>query len=40
MIYEYIKGNRKDVITLHHIESEEAKKVFEDFNKIENKNMY
>lgn len=40
MIYEYIKGNKKDIIKLHHIESEEATKVFEDFNNIENKNMY
>ena len=40
MIYEYIKGNKKEVINLHHIDNIEAKKVFEDFKNIDNKIMY
>ena len=40
MIYEYIKGNKKNIINLHHIEREEAKRVFEDFKKIKDKKMY
>ena len=34
MIYEYLKGNKKETITLHHMDIEEAKKVFDDFKKI------
>lgn len=40
MIYEYIKGNRKDVLTKHHIDSKEALEVFNEFAKINEKNMY
>lgn len=40
MIYEYLKGNKKDVINLHHIPSEEASKVFENFMNIAEKKMY
>ncbi len=40
MIYEYLKGNDKHVIKMHHIKSEEALEVFEEFKKIEDKIMY
>ena len=39
-IYEYLKGNEKETINLHHMNSEEAKKVFEEFKKLEGKEMY
>ena len=41
-IYEYLKSERKDkdVLEIHHIESKEAKKVFEDFEKNPHKVMY
>lgn len=31
MIYEYLKGNKKDVITLQEIDREECKKVFDEY---------
>ena len=40
MIYEYIKGNNKSVINLHHIKNEEALEVFKKFKCLEDKNMY
>ncbi len=40
MIYEYIKGNKKDLINLHQMNRKEAIKVFEEFEKITNKKMY
>lgn len=40
MIYEYIKGNKEDVLTKHHIDSKEALKVFEEFKNMDGKNMY
>ena len=40
MIYEYLKGNEQETITLHHMDIEEAKKVFDEFKKIENKEIY
>ena len=40
MIYEYIKGNESSVLSLHHIEDEDAIKVFDTFKKIKNKEMY
>lgn len=40
MIYEYLKGNEKNVITLHHVPCEEATKVFENFKNIAEKKMY
>lgn len=40
MIYEYLKGNNKSLINLHHIKSEEALEVFKNFKEIEDKNMY
>lgn len=40
MIYEYIKGSYQSILKKHHIENEEAKKVFDEFMKIEEKNMY
>lgn len=40
IIYEYLKGNEKETITLHHMEIEEAKKVFDEFKKIKNKEIY
>jgi len=39
MIYEFIKGNN-NLIKLNHVISSEAKQVFDDFNNIENKNIY
>lgn len=40
MIYEYINGNKKDIINLHHMPSKEARKVFDDFKNMEDKIMY
>ena len=40
MIYEYLKGNQKEVITLHHLPSKEASEVFENFMKNSEKTMY
>lgn len=40
MIYEYLNGNKKDVINLHHIEREDALEVFDEFKKIDDKIMY
>lgn len=40
MIYEYIKGNNKNLIEVHHIDSEEALEVFKKFKELENKNIY
>ena len=39
-IYEYIKGNHKEVLNLHHIESEEALEVFKKFKEINDKKIY
>lgn len=39
IIYEYIKGNKSELIKLHHIENKNAVKVFEDFEK-NSKSMY
>ena len=36
-IYEYLKGNEKEILSLNHIEVDEAKKVFEEFKKINGK---
>ena len=40
MIYEYLKGNSKEVIKLQHIESEEALEVFKKFKELEDKKIY
>ena len=40
MIYEYIKGNNKEVLNLHHIESEEALEVFKKFKELDDKKIY
>ena len=40
IIYEYLKGNKNNIINLKHIENKEAKKVFEEFKKIQEKNIY
>ena len=40
IIYEYLKGNEKETITLNHMDIEEAKKVFDDFKKIKNREIY
>lgn len=39
-IYEYLEGNRKRMLKMHHIKSEEAKEVFDEFEKIEEREMY
>ena len=31
MIYEYIKGNNKEILNLHHLESKEAIDVFKNW---------
>lgn len=38
-IYEFIKGNN-EMLKISHIESESAKKVFDDFKEINNRKMY
>ena len=40
MIYEYLKGNDKELIEVRRIENEEALNVFREFEKIKDKNMY
>lgn len=40
MIYDYIKNRDDKILKLHRIESLEAKRVFDDFGKNENKVMY
>ena len=40
MIYEFLKGNKKDVINLHCIHSDEANEVFAKFKEISEKRMY
>lgn len=40
IIYEYLYGHNQDIIEVHHIQSEEALKVFDAFMEIQDKNMY
>lgn len=40
IIYEYIKGNNKSILELHHIKSEEALEVFNKFKELEDKIIY
>lgn len=40
MIYEYLKGEKKDIIHLHHMNNEEAIEAFEEFHKLEGENLY
>ena len=40
IIYEYLKGNNNNILEMHHIENKEAKEVFENFKKINNKKIY
>lgn len=40
IIYEYIKGNNKSIIELHHIKSEEALGVFNKFKQLADKTIY
>ena len=40
MIYEYLKGNNKQLIEVRQIESEEALDVFKKFKQLEEKTMY
>lgn len=40
MIYEYLKGEKKDIVKLIHINNEEALEVFKTFKNLKNKKMY
>lgn len=40
MIYEYIKGNNKEILKLHHLKSEEALEVFKKFKELNGENLY
>lgn len=40
MIYEYIKGNNKETLNLHHMESKDALDVFEKFKEFNGENLY
>ena len=40
IIYEYIKGNNKSILELHHIKSEEALEVFNKFKELADKIIY
>ena len=40
MIYEYFNGNNKDILKIHHVESEEALEVFKKFKELKDKTMY
>lgn len=39
-IYEYLEGNRKRMLKMHHIKNEEALDVFKEFAKVDDKEMY
>ena len=39
-IYEYLEGNGKKMLKMHHIKSKEALEVFKTFEKIEEKEIY
>ena len=39
-IYEYIKGNEKDIINMHYLPNEEAKEVFDKFKSNLEKKIY
>ncbi len=40
MIYEFIKGNNKSALNLHHMRNEEALEVFKRFKELDDKNIY
>lgn len=40
MIYRYLENRDDDVVKVNHIESKEAKKIFEDFKNNKNKQLY
>ena len=40
MIYRYLENRDDNVIKVNHIESKEAKKIFEDFKNNKNKQLY
>lgn len=40
ILYEYLKGNKQDLLTRHHVENSEALEVFKEFEKTEGKIMY
>lgn len=40
MIYEYIKGNNKETLNLHHMENKEALEVFKKFKEFNGENLY
>ena len=40
MIYEYLKGENKEIVKMHHIENEEALNVFKQFKEMQGKVMY
>ncbi len=40
MIYDFIKGKKKDILQLHQMNRKEAIKVFEDFRNTEERIMY
>lgn len=39
-IYEYLEGSHKRMLKMHHIKSEEAKEVFNNFEKFDEREMY
>ncbi len=40
MIYQYLKGERADVLNMHRMENSEALRVFRDFEKLDAKKLY
>ena len=40
VIYKYLSGENKNILNVYHVDNKEAKEVFENFKKIENKKMY
>lgn len=40
IIYEYLKGNNNEIIKLIHVDNKEAIKVFEEYEKLKDKNIY
>lgn len=40
IIYDFLEGQKSDLLKVYHIDSKEALEVFEDFKKIDDKIMY
>ena len=39
-IYEFLKGNMKNFVKMHHVRNKDAKEAFDEFDDLENKEIY